>query len=145
MRKSDRGRVTVITITAENPQPRLIVAFPLPPQLASMSHSPGSGRCRVLPMSKKSLPGIQIAVSFIAVAFLAFVLGAFVVDFKWWPYTLMFREPFEYLHAVGEQKKTEAEAAVAAAAPQVPTRVVVPASEPHRSANVFMTSEIARP
>src|SRR5438045_2087207 len=104
----------------------------------------GSGRCRVLPMSKRSLLGAQIAVSFVAVAFLAFVGGAFVADFKWFPYSLMFRKPFAYLHAVNEQKKTEAEAAMEASRPYVPPGVVVPASDPHRNVHVFMTSDISR-
>ncbi len=89
----------------------------------------------------------QIIVSVIACCFLAFVGGAFVADFRVFPYSFIFENAFTYLHARQEQKEMETDAEVAVHKGKVAATgtVTIPATSKSFNGLTFLTFDVDRP
>jgi len=77
--------------------------------------------------------------------FLMFVAGAFVTSFEIFPYKLVFKDAFAYLHAVKERREIEDNAELDEMAAVGEPRVTVPAKPGASDGYTFMTSSASRP
>ena len=82
-----------------------------------------------------------------ALCFLAFVAGAFVTEFRWFPYAFVFQDAFTYIRATAERRNEEGEAmAEAERGAAKPTGdVTIKATPQAFDGYTFLTYETGRP
>lgn len=81
----------------------------------------------------------------VAGIFLAFVAGAFVADFKVFPYPQLFEDAFTYLHATEERQQTEDDATVESETAAPTGKVTVAAKPESFLGYTFLTFDTGRP
>jgi hypothetical protein len=84
-------------------------------------------------------------IALLALCFLAFSTGAFVAEFRLFPYKLVFANAFAYIHATRERKATENKAKTKAKTVPPAGRVAVDAKPEAYSGYTFMTFDVIRP
>jgi outer membrane protein assembly factor BamB len=93
----------------------------------------------------KTSQRIQIVLAIVIVCFLAFVGGAFVAEFKVFPYPQIFADAFAYMHASEERTETEEEAQVEQEKVKPKGRVSVAATSEAFDGYTFLTFDVGRP
>lgn len=93
----------------------------------------------------KAFPRLQTLIAIVVLCFLTFVGGAFVAEFQLFPYPLIFRDAFAYLHA--SQERTETEKTVEKEVAAVPARgkITVKATPEAFDGYTFVTFDTTRP
>lgn len=87
----------------------------------------------------------HVVIAGIVICFLAFVGGAFIAEFRVFPYSLIFEDAFSYLKAVEEREATEAEATAEGESIAVEGKLTVPAGPEAFDGYTFLTFDTGRP
>jgi hypothetical protein len=87
----------------------------------------------------------HLIIAVVILCFLAFVGGAFVAEFKVFPYPQIFEDAFAYMHATDERAETEEDAKVEAQAASPKGKVVVAATSEAFDGYTFLSFDVARP
>jgi hypothetical protein len=90
-------------------------------------------------------PKRPIVIPVLILCFLAFVGGAFVAEFKVFPYPVIFAGAFEYIHAANERALTEEENEAEAQSAAPAGRVQTPAATEAFDGYTFLTFDVGRP